>query len=126
MEPLAHMLCQNISQYPGNHDDGHGNRYEPAQFLRNPHADGRGDGFGKEGHVLPVAEMKQRRQSQNACPAGHRPDKNPRQDGNIISPQCLKLLVQRQGKTHGGRGEEITDVFRPLIVGIVIHPKGKQ
>ena len=53
--------------------------------------------------------------------AGQDAGEDAKENGFVILFQQLDLLVQRHGEANGGRRQEVIDILRPFVVGLVVH-----
>ena len=89
-------------------------------------ADGGGDGFGEQRHILFVIKAEQLCQQENAHKAGQDAGGDAAGHGFYIILKQGELPVKRHGKAYGGRREQIADIARAFAVVAVFHMQKRQ
>ena len=123
---FEYEFCNDISQNPGDDNDGYRDRGNTAKLFGDAQADGGGDGFGEQRHILFVIKAEQLCQQENAHKAGQDAGGDAAGHGFYIILKQGELPVKRHGKAYGGRREQIADIARAFAVVAVFHMQKRQ
>lgn len=110
MEETADGFADDISEDPGRDDGGDGDGDVAAELFGKSHADGRGDGLGKQRHVGSVVKAEGQAEDVDGKEPCHDAGKDTEEDGLIVFLQKLDLFIERYGETDGGGRQQVIDI----------------
>lgn len=121
MEETADGFADDISEDPGRDDGGDRDGDIAAELFGKSHADGRGDGLGKQRHVGSVVKAEGQAEDVDGKEPCHDAGKDTEEDGLIVFLQKLDLFIERHGETDGGGRQQVIDVGGAFVIVLVIH-----